>query len=129
MSFRKDLFLFFNLIKTSTENKVSFPTQIKYYKLKKILHLLLIYGIIFNFGVLSDHLYVYVNKQSVLNIYCLQKPTYLSNYKLQSLLSKHPDTIYVVSNSLGILDSKDLIRTGLGGYLLFIIKTKKSLTF
>jgi hypothetical protein len=129
MSFRKDLFLFFNLIKTSNENKVSFPTKIKYYKLKKILHILLIYGIILNFGISSNRLYVYINKQSILNIYCLQKPVYLSNYRLQSFISKHPDTVYVISTSLGIFDSKNLFRTGLGGYLLFIIKPKKSLIF
>src|SRR3954468_8981831 len=128
MTFKKDISLFFNLIKTSTKNKVLFPDTIKYYKIRKLLEILVKYGIIYSFGLDNNNLYVNRNTYVTLNILYFNKIKYFSNYKIKSFVAKNPDNIYIVSNSIGIFDSKDLIKLNLGGYLLFIIKTKGSLT-
>ena len=127
MTFRKDISLFFNCIKTSSKNKVLLPSNLKYSKLKKILGILLKYGVIHRFGLINNLLFVDRNIYKFLDVFWFNKTKYLSNYKIQSLVSKFPDNIYVISTPIGILDSKDAIKFKLGGLVLFIIKTKKSI--
>jgi len=127
MVFKKDISLVFNYIKTSNENKVLFPKNIKYYKLKSILHILVKYGIIYSFGVISNRLYVQRNKHITHGICCVNGVKYFSNYKLRSVISKHPANVYIVSTTLGVLDSKAVVKLGVGGYIVFIIKPKYSI--
>jgi len=127
MTFKKDVSLFFNLIKTSRENKVLFPTTVKYYKIRKIIQILLKYGIIYSYGLSNNNLYIYRNNYVTFEILYFNKIKYLSLYKIKSFISKNPHNIYIVSTSMGLFDGKDLLKLNLGGYLVFIIKTKGSL--
>jgi hypothetical protein len=62
-----------------------------------------------------------------LDILYFNKIKYFSNYKIKSFVAKNPNNIYILCNSVGTFDSKDLIKLNLGGYLLFVIRTKGSL--
>lgn len=127
MTFKNDIALFFNVIKTSKENKVLFPYKIKLVKFKKILSILSRYGLIWRYGLIENRLFLHRNPFTLLDISRHNRDKFFSAYKLKSLSTKFRHNIYIISTPVGIFESRDALKYNLGGYLLFVIKPKNSM--
>lgn len=91
---------------------------------------LLEYGCITKYLFKEDgYIHIYKNLNSSVTLAQVPKQLLYQKYhQLESLMSKNPTSIYIVSTSIGILDNFELRKLRLGGELLFIIKQKNNKT-
>jgi ribosomal protein S8 len=108
-------------------NKVLVCTKSKYMQLRYILKILIKHGVILNYVLRDNKLFINVNHLKHYSIKYFSKSKYLSSYKIESLVHKFPGNIFIISTSSGIIDSTEAVFKGIGGQLLLILKTKESL--
>jgi len=124
MTFKSQISLLFNLIKTTKENKVLLKSNFKYYKIRDILKILERYGLIHYYLIKDNTLLLYKNPSKMYEIHNFKDVKYFSAYKLRSFIRKNPANVYVVSTTLGLIDGFKASINNLGGYLVFIIKVQ-----
>lgn len=108
-------------------NKALICTKSKYNKLKYILKILIKHGVILNYLLKDNKLFINVNHLKYYGVKYFSKGKYLSAYKIESLIHKFPGNVFIISTSLGIIDSTEAVSRKIGGQLLLILKTKESL--
>lgn len=108
-------------------NKALVCTKSKFIKLKGVLKFLIKYGVISSYMLNQNKLYLRLNPLRHFVVKYFSKTKYLSSYKIESLVNKFGGNVFLISTSLGIVDSNFAIEKRIGGRLLFVIKTKNSL--
>ena len=128
MTFKKNITNFVNNLKS---NK-NFTFKIKSSNFKcihKILPKLLKHNCLSNYYVKDGYVYIqkHISSNYLTTAFVPKHLTNISYFALQSLMYKHPTTIFVVSTSVGILDNQELRNLRIGGAILFVIKPKNTL--
>lgn len=126
-SFKNAIINLVESLKFYEVNKALVCTKSKYNKLRYILKVLIKHGVILNYMLRNDKLFIKVNHLKYYSVKYFSKNKYLSSYKIESLIHKFPGNVFIMSTSLGIIDSTEAVLKKIGGQLLLILKTKESL--